>query len=186
MHCNICKKQKATVHLTEIINDEVTELHLCEECAKAKDNEMQQHFSIVDLLSGLVDFPADGALKKENITLKCQTCGMKYSDFKKMGRFGCSDCYEVFKRALYPLLKKIHGTSVHIGKKPNKMPAPKKASASTKSTKKDTSSKKEPKKKKTDELQELKNLLQIAIDREEFEDAAILRDKIKALEKKKS
>jgi len=179
MQCNICKKLKATVHLTEIINDEVTELHLCEGCAKTKDNEMQQHFSIADLLSGLVDIPTDGSTKKQHISLKCQSCGMRYTDFKKMGRFGCPDCYEAFKRTLYPLFKRIHGTSRHIGKEPEKVSA-KKVSDVVKIYK----PKKKVSEKKVDEVEELKSLLEKAIKKEEFEDAAILRDKIKVLEAK--
>ena len=65
MICDLCKKKKANVHLTEIINDEVTELHLCEDCAKKKSAEMNQSFSIADLLSGLVDFPIEEVAKKE-------------------------------------------------------------------------------------------------------------------------
>lgn len=174
MLCDICKKQKATVHLTEIINDEVTELHLCEDCAKTKGTQMQQHFSIADLLSGLVDFPIEAAQKKEHIKLKCPSCGMSYPDFKKLGRFGCAQCYEAFKRTLYPLLKRIHGSTRHIGKSPKKLPAEKARLVEAR-----------PKPKpQISELQELKARLVKAIEREEFEEAAVLRDKIRTLEKK--
>ena len=174
MLCDICKKQKASVHLTEIINDEVTELHLCEECAKTKGTEMQQHFSIADLLSEMVDFPIEAAQKKERIKLKCPSCGMSYTDFKKMGRFGCAQCYEAFKRALYPLLKRIHGTDRHIGNQPRKLPGkkPKMAAAVPKP------------KSEARLLEELRARLAKAIASEEFEEAAVLRDKIRALENK--
>jgi len=176
MICEICKKNDATVHLTEIINDQTTELHICEECAKAKGTQMQQHFGIADFLSGLVDIPSGTAKEKDRIGLKCESCGMSYVNFKKLGRFGCENCYESFKRALYPLLKKIHGTTRHAGKEPKVMTSPTKRVG------------KKPIKEKTEteKLDELKKRLDKAVKLEEFEEAAILRDKIRALENKKS
>ena len=176
MICELCKKNDATVHLTEIINDQTTELHICEECAKAKDTQMQQHFGIADFLSGLVDLPSGVNKKKERISLKCESCGMTYANFKKLGRFGCENCYESFKRVLGPLLKKIHGTTRHAGKEPKAITFPSKGVG-----KKPVKAKTE-----TEKLNELKRRLDRAIKQEEFEEAAILRDKIRAfLESKK-
>ena len=70
MLCDICKKKEATVHLTEVIDEEVNELHICETCAKAKGAQMQQHFGIADLLSSLVDLPHDTVPKKRRINIK--------------------------------------------------------------------------------------------------------------------
>ena len=176
MICELCKKNDATVHLTEIINDQTTELHICEDCAKAKGTQMQQHFGIADFLSGLVDLPSGVNKKKELISLKCESCGMTYVNFKKLGRFGCENCYESFKRALQPLLKKIHGTTRHAGKEPKVITSPSKG----------TGKKPAKAKTKTEKLNELKRRLDVAIKQEEFEEAAILRDKIRALENKKS
>ncbi|MFH1868501.1 MAG: UvrB/UvrC motif-containing protein [Candidatus Omnitrophota bacterium] len=174
MLCDICKNKKANVHLTEIINDEVTELHLCDKCAKAKGTEMQQHFSIADLLSGLVDLPSDNLERKQHVRVKCESCGMNYSDFKKLGRFGCSKCYEAFKRALYPLFKSIHSSTRHTGKHPRKLvlkgAKPEQAQVE----------KRLPK----DDIEEFKIHLAKAIKNEEFEEAAALRDRIRALENK--
>lgn len=175
MLCDICKKKKANVHLTEIINDEVTELHLCDECAKSKGTQMQQHFSIADLLSGLVDFPSDRTARKQHVKLKCGSCGMEYADFKKLGRFGCSKCYGAFKRALYPLLKSIHGSTRHAGKEPQK--------AAPRISRQQLSRAEE--RPSADELKGLKARLAEAVKREEFEEAAVLRDRIRAIEKKK-
>ena len=55
MRCDACKIRDATVHLTEIINNKVTKLHLCEQCAREKSQEMEEHFGLADLLSGLAD-----------------------------------------------------------------------------------------------------------------------------------
>jgi protein arginine kinase activator len=162
MLCNICGKNSATVHLTEIIDDSMNELHLCEECARAKSAQMEQQFGLNDLLAGLVEFEKP-AQDKEVISLKCPNCGFTYADFKKIGRFGCSECYTTFRKYLGPLLKKIHGSLLHFGKCPVKLT-------------------KTPKDKA--DLSVLRSSLQKAIENEAFEEAAKLRDQIKGLEKK--
>ncbi len=172
MLCDICKKREATVHLTEVINEEVSELHICEECAKDKGAQMYQHFGLADLLSSLADIPHDTAPKKGRINIKCPSCGMSYNDFKKRGRFGCADCYEAFKRALYPLFKKIHGVSYRAGKGPKIAPVAK--PAMTKKISRSSAVR--------ENLRELKTSLARAIEVEAFEEAAVLRDKIRALE----
>ena len=162
MLCDICGKNEATVHLTEIVNDEVTKLHLCEECAKEKAYEMEEHFGLAELLAGLGDFGVK--LESEEMTkIKCHNCGFSYMDFKKVGRFGCGECYEAFKKNLTPLLKRIHGSDQHYGK------APVKAQKVVKVR---------------DDIQELKIRLEKAVQMEEFEEAAKLRDQIKDFEKK--
>ena len=162
MLCDICGKNQATVHLTEIIDNQMNELHLCEECARQKSAQMEQQFGLSDLLAGLADFeksPKD----MDTTSLKCANCKLSYADFKKIGRLGCSECYSAFKKYLAPLLKRIHGSVIHVGKSPAKI---------TKV------SKKKP------DLQELRLQLQKAIDTEAFEEAAQIRDQIKELEKK--
>ncbi len=163
MVCQICNKKSATVHLTEIINDQMTELHLCEQCAKEKGIAgLGQPFGLQDLLAGLVDFGAPIAKGKKS-ALKCQNCKMTYEDFRKLGRFGCSQCYETFRESLEPLLKKIHGSVQHLGK------APMRGGEAFKKKK---------------QIQELQLKLQRAIQAEEFEEAARTRDKIRELEKR--
>lgn len=164
MLCDICNKNQATVHLTEIVNDQMKELHLCEKCAQAKSQEMEQQFGLSDLLAGMVQFDKP-AIEKEAAALKCPNCKLTYADFKKIGRLGCGECYETFKKYLGPLLKRIHGSNQHIGKSPVK---------SVKSLKKKT------------DLQDLKLKLQRAVELEAFEEAARLRDQIKALENKQA
>lgn len=162
MLCDICKKRDATVHLTEIINDKVTKMHLCEACAKEKGEEMETHFGISDLLQGLADFgtPQDAKPKK---SLKCAACGFMFSDFQRIGRLGCPKCYDSFSAQIVPLLKRIHGADRHMGKLPVKQAKGKPVQTFT-------------------ELQELKVKLQKAIGMEQFEEAAIIRDKIRQLE----
>lgn len=170
MLCDICGKNQATVHLTEIIDDKMTELHLCEECAQKKGAQMESHFGLADLLAGLADLGGQFTTTKKETRIKCSRCGLTYEDFKKIGRLGCGECYTAFKEALLPLLKRIHGSTQHCGKVPKKL----------------TKVAKAPKvsAKQKDELQELREQLQKAIQIEEFEKAAEIRDKIREIEKK--
>ena len=166
MICEPCGKNQATVHLTEIVNDQMSELHLCEQCAKEKGAMgPSQHFGLADLLAGLVDIglPEEGGKETGAV---CPNCKFSYADFKKIGRLGCSSCYDAFNSSLTPLLKKIQGGSTHhLGK---------------------TTQKVDKEVKPKVEMQELQARLQKAIQREEFEEAARLRDMIRIVEKKLS
>ncbi len=175
MLCDECGKNKATVHLTEIVNEIITKLNLCESCAKHKGAEVEQHFGIADLLSALSDTeqhqqavagtPPTAAAGSKN---KCPKCGLAYEDFKKVGRLGCAECYKAFKTSLAPLLKRIHGSNQHIGKSPSPQAADEVKTIN----------------KRHEELEAAKAALQKSVRNEEFEEAAALRDKIKFLEKK--
>ena len=162
MNCDICGKKEATVHLTEIINNQVTKLNLCEDCAREKGAEMEEHFGLSELLAGLTDI---GTTVEPEIAIstKCPNCGLTYQNFRKIGRLGCSECYEAFKKELGPLLKRIHGSDRHVGKVPLKGGK----------TIRDTRT-----------LQDIKLQLEKAIQMEAFEEAAKLRDKIRDLENK--
>ncbi|MFH0731438.1 MAG: UvrB/UvrC motif-containing protein [Candidatus Omnitrophota bacterium] len=171
MICDICHKKEATIHITEIVNGEASELHVCQSCAEAESIKAQQSFGIADLLSGLVDFPTLAEEKEQY--LKCPSCGMTYSDFRKIGRLGCSDCYMAFNKALLPLLKNIHGSTHHTGKEPKALPAGGETEH-PEEIKELTSYEK---------IQHLKQKLQQAIRSEDYEKAAALRDRIRDLEK---
>lgn len=168
MTCDICSKNEATVHLTEVINNETRELHLCEGCAREKGAEALEQFGggpgdptggLAELLAGLADLGAKLPGGAAVAGIKCEQCGLTYDDFKKSGRLGCGACYEAFRKVLGPLLKKIHGSTGHSGLVPP--PA-------------------EPK----GDLLKLREQLKTAIQAESFEEAARLRDQIRALEGK--
>ena len=163
MKCDICHNKDATVHLTEIINNNMTKLHLCEQCAKEKSEEMEEHFGLADLLSGLADL-APVVEKEEKIkgpSIKCSNCDFSFQNFRKMGRLGCPKCYTTFRSQLSGLLRKIHGSDTHMGKAPVK---------------------KETVRNKKARLDELRFALEKAVQREEFEEAARLRDQIRERE----
>ena len=175
MLCDECGKNKSTVHLTEIVNEQITKLNLCEGCAKQKGADAEQHFGIADLLAALSDVEGHAPATAQGAAagaaapkVKCGNCGLAYEDFKKVGRLGCSQCYTAFKASLTPLLKRIHGSNQHLGKTPNP--------EFTKEMKVSY--------KLHEELMAVRDELLKAVKREEFEEAASLRDKIKFLEKK--
>ena len=162
--CELCKQAQATVHLTEIINEQMSELHLCEACANQKGAQVESHFGLSDLLSGLADFSKtqEPEAAGETTTKACPSCGMTYDDFRKVGRLGCGECYVTFKRSLGSLLKRIHGSPIHVGKSPVRLLKPSKIAKG--------------------EMMELKRKLEQAIENEAFEEAARLRDQIRRVE----
>lgn len=165
MLCQECNKKPATLHFTKIVNGEKTEFHICETCARERGELIPGTpggFSIHNLLSGLLDFdPGTSAPKSQ--PLRCEHCGLTYNQFSKMGRFGCSECYRQFSERLDPLFKRVHGNIVHTGK------IPKRAGGRIQHKK---------------EIERLKRELQQLIVREEFEQAAAIRDQIRELERK--
>lgn len=169
MQCQECGVKPATLHFTKIVNGEKTEFHICESCAREKGELIPGTaggFSIHSLLSGLLDLEGAGkeksAATKTTQSLQCENCGMTYSQFSKLGRFGCSSCYKYFNSALDPLFKRVHGSISHVGK------IPKRAGAQIVFRR---------------QIDELKQELQQSITQEEFEKAAELRDQIRKLEK---
>ena len=159
--CQVCKKRIATVHLTEIIKNQKKEIHLCEECASKKGVAFKPHqFSISDLLSGLVSSQAAQEIAKMG-KMKCPICGISYLDFRSNGRLGCATDYTVFKEGLMPLLEKIHGSTEHLGKIPLGEGVDRKRGR---------------------ELLEMRQSLKRAVEKEDYEKAAELRDRIRKLE----
>ncbi|MGF7058364.1 UvrB/UvrC motif-containing protein [Brassicibacter mesophilus] len=163
MLCEECGKNQSTVHMTKIINNKVTELHLCEECAKKhKQFDFDAPFSIQNFLTGLLDNIQDSPMKVDYIkSVTCDKCGLTYGKFRQMGKFGCSSCYKSFNEKLVPLFKRIHGHDTHVGK------VPKRAGGTIRIRK---------------EINNLKEELELAVKNEKFEEAAELRDKIKSLQ----
>ena len=157
MLCCICKEKEATVHLTEIKGDKMQKVDLCEECAKSKGVNDPTGFSLADLLLGLgasqeIEQVAGGA------EVKCPRCGFSQADFKKSGRLGCPDCYKTFSTGLESLLKSMHKGSRHIGKVPQALRQNRDLS---------------------DRLKTLQKRLSKAVEDENFEEAARLRDEIR-------
>lgn len=167
MVCDKCKKNQATVHMAQIINGEKIEQHLCGECAGSASFGGQISFQ--DIFQGLLNLSSftqthktDGNKSEEEKQYNCDSCGLSYEEFRQTGKLGCVHCYDTFKPNLDTTLKSMHGMNVHCGKIPKK-------SGSVLLLKR--------------EKDELKKKLALAIHKEEFEEAAKLRDKIRELEK---
>lgn len=168
MNCQECGKKPATLHFTKIVNGEKTEFHFCEACAREKGELIPgapNGFSIHNLLSGLLDFEPNNTnvIGSKPQEIRCEECGLTYAQFGKLGHFGCSSCYSYFSDRLDPILKRVQGNTVHIGK------IPKRVGGLIRGKR---------------EIEELKKELQSRIEKEEFEQAALIRDQIRELEKK--
>ena len=167
MLCDECHKHEASIYVTEITSQGQIEHHLCEFCATKLGllAEKQNVFSINDFLSGIFNHEPKTTKHSDTNNLKkpliCPSCHMSYQDFTRTGKIGCSDCYKTFALALEPLLRRIHGSSTHIGKIPNR-------AGGTLSLKQ--------------EILNLRKQITKYVEAEEYEQAAVLRDRIKVLE----
>lgn len=166
MLCQVCKKNPATIHYKELVGGIIKDMDICSECAKGKKNiplevNINMPISIQDLFSSLMEMDFEDHFSKQS-EKTCPGCGSTYSRFKTTGRVGCHICYEAFKDNLYPLIRRIQGRVDHQGKIPSN------ASEELKIKK---------------EVNSLKAQLREAIEKEDFESAAELRDKIRLLEK---
>lgn len=157
MLCCVCKEKEATVHLTQIDGEKMRKVDLCEECAKTKGINDPAGFSLADLLLGL---GASHEIEQAGggVEVRCPRCGFTQGDFKKAGRLGCPDCYKTFAEALEGLLKTMHKGTRHVGKVPASLRHSRELS---------------------DRLKVLQKKLTKAIESEDFEEAAHVRDEIK-------
>jgi len=159
MLCSICKEKEATVFFTHIEGDKVKKVDVCEECYKTKGANDPAAFSLADMLLGLgasqeIEQAAGGA------EVKCPRCGFTQADFKKAGRLGCPECYKTFADGLDGLLKSMHKGTRHVGKVPESLRQTRDLS---------------------DRLKGLQKKLAKAVEDENFEQAALLRDEIKQM-----
>jgi protein arginine kinase activator len=166
MKCQDCGDRESTVRITQIVNNEKVVLNLCKRCAGERgfhsplDNTP---FPLASFLSGMLtkDESSAKALSISKSDLVCPNCGLDLEKFKELGRFGCSQCYQIFREQLQDILRRIHGSSLHRGKLP---PMLSEEASLIK------------------EQERLQEELQRAINSEDFERAADLRDKLKSLE----
>ncbi len=171
MKCTECDKRSATLHFTKIVNGKKQEIHLCQPCAiKQEESMIEDTYKLHDLLTGLFNFDTNAVnLEMETIknsektNLICSNCELSFHDFRRIGKFGCSECYASFESRLNPILKRVHsGNTKHIGK------IPKRAGGSLHQKK---------------ELETYRERLKKLIIEEEFEEAAVIRDTIRKIEK---
>ncbi|HBE88510.1 MAG TPA: hypothetical protein DDW67_05140 [Elusimicrobia bacterium] len=162
MLCRDCHKAQATVFLKAAINNKVTEMHLCAACAlKRSERHAGEHEP-----AGLG--PMGGFVKEllpsERRQLACGECGLKYAEFRESGRLGCPSCYRYFGTQLRELLARIHGSCSHAGRRYR-----------------DTLSGLSDRE-RAEKMAALRAALKVAVEREDFEAAARLRDEVRELE----
>ncbi len=166
MLCDSCNQNEATIHIVRVLDGEKTEQNLCEKCARANkelDFSFEPQFSLHKLFSSLIDQKLHGSREKGLLCkLQCPDCGLSFAQFSQVGRFGCSSCIETFEEKMKPLLSRIQAGSVHSGKVPARFRSRIKLRR---------------------ELKALQEELQEKIKSERFEDAAVLRDRVRVMEK---
>ena len=120
--CKECGIRPSKIHYTEIVNNQMVTTDLCLECAEDKGIDVHKtgSYGLGDLVAGLIDTTAQTQSEKIG-KVKCPACGFDYSEFKKVGRFGCAECYVAFEAQLIPLLRQIHGSTQHHGKSPKQL-----------------------------------------------------------------
>ena len=170
MECQECQENPATLHFTKVVNGFKTEVHVCEACAKEKGymGYEEEAYSLHNLLSGLFNFESSGGGEQQTSKyppvqeLSCPKCGMTYQEFSEVGKFGCAGCYQTFADRLNPVLRRVHsGNTRHDGKIPKR---------------KGTNLHQKRR------LESYKEELRRLIESQEFEQAAQVRDQIKAIE----
>ncbi|MDP8214284.1 MAG: UvrB/UvrC motif-containing protein [Candidatus Euphemobacter frigidus] len=189
MLCQECGKKEATVHFTEIIDGKIIKLHLCEDCAKAKGIALTPSGAISELISSLVVDREE----EEDDKLRCPHCGISLKELRRTGWLGCGHCYETFQERLESLIKTIHQGTRHTGKVPSRVEEERKKKVSPEAPgvrapaaepapdHLPAGKTEEVSEDKESKVRRLQKELQAAVDAEEYEKAARLRDRIKEI-----
>jgi len=162
MVCDNCGSTDAVVHLTQIVNNEMSTFHLCEKCAAEKGLESTPEPVNFPLTDFLAQMGQEDLEETDQADSNCSFCGLTFQNFRETGRLGCPHCYETFDSHLRRLLRRIHGGTQHVGK----VYLPPDPSASEMEKR----------------LEGLRRRLHRAVESEDFERAAELRDEIRSME----
>jgi protein arginine kinase activator len=162
MVCDLCKDGEAVIQLTEIEGSGVRQLHLCEKCAAERGVETTIGGAAKPQISNFLSTFHEQMPGAKGEPVNCPFCSATLADFRATGRLGCAHCYEAFESSLRDLLRRVHGNSRHIGRRyvaplPSELPH---VSSAT----------------------ELRDRLKRAIEAEQFELAADIRDKLRGIE----
>jgi protein arginine kinase activator len=159
--CEKCNRP-ATVHVTEIRAGKKILINLCEQCATQTEGYPKAHAPINELLTNFV-LAHSGMTREQAGT--CPHCGISWADFRQTGLLGCEHDYAAFDKDLTPLLQRAHdGATHHLGKVPTRR------GGTT-----------VPVKRQAD-LTRLRKELSRAVEAEDYEKAAKLRDQIRDAE----
>jgi protein arginine kinase activator len=161
MLCEKCHAKPATVFMTQIVNGNKTELHLCPECSIQSQMPISFENMFQSLINSIQSMTQAGGTPAAIPTIPCSSCGMTFEQFKTSGKLGCAQCYLAFPNEMSALLKSVQGSVHHEGKYPQRSGV-------------------ELRQKR--EAEQLRVKLKKAIEDENFEEAAKLRDMIRELE----
>lgn len=185
MLCERCKIREANIQYTEVVNGVKKEHHFCAQCAKEMDYGVYAaifdgEFPLGKLLSGLlgIEETEEGPDKLHQVV--CPACGTSYDAFVRDSRFGCADCYSVFGPLMEDSLKQLQGNLVHTGKVPVYQNSDAGASDGVQKKEKSVTDEASVQEK---ELYELDSKLKEALRFEDYETAAVCRDRIRELKK---
>jgi len=164
MLCQECNQKPAKVQITKSVNNQKTVIFLCEACTNARQESLIEYpFNMGNLLTSIMgNIYGTSQLPLKEIDSHCNNCGMTFEEFAAEGKFGCAHCYTAFGSRLVPIFRRLHGSSTHNGKIP---------------------ARKNTGKKKEQELLNLRIMLEEAVANEDYEKAAQIRDRIKAMGK---
>ena len=180
MLCERCKKNQATMRLTRVVNNKKSVINLCADCARETGNQipaaMEGIGSILSGLMGLDSLWKTNSLQTGKNIKKCPVCGMTQEQISREGKLGCSECYITFIDEMRPLLRKIHGNCLHHGSIPQEAGA-QPVSLPDEDEKTGKAAESAP-----SAIDLLQRQMKDAIAREDFEQAAALRDQIKRIQ----
>jgi protein arginine kinase activator len=162
MLCDNCRERDAVIQVTQVTEPPVKQLNLCEKCAAERGIETQLSVPKEPLTQFILAVQQKALPASEADGSRCAFCQGTLRDFKNTGRLGCAYCYGAFETNLRDLLRRVHGNSKHQGKVYRSPQRPPDEGATV--------------------LSELRDRLKRAIDQEQFEEAARLRDQIKVIE----
>lgn len=169
MLCQACGKKTATTHIKTVVNGRLEEFHLCADCAKEKGYGnlfSSWGMDLGSLLGGFLGGEAPGAQVE-----RCPACGATFQEISRSGKLGCAQCYATFRSQLLPLIQRLHGTARHKGKVPGG------------SALRIAGGQSQMMPVKESPLEEKKRLLRQAVEQQDYETAAVLRDEIKEMER---
>ncbi|MEO0106815.1 MAG: UvrB/UvrC motif-containing protein [candidate division WOR-3 bacterium] len=152
MLCDDCKKNPASIYFKDASYGKIKELHLCEECAKKRGILLDKKLSPLEVLQKLLK-----EYNRQDEQIICPVCFLSLAEFKKFGRFGCSNCIAVFEPYIKNLIKEVQESNRHIGKRPGS------------------------RQHKALEIFKLREELRKALEKEAYEEAAKIRDRLKEL-----
>ena len=152
MQCEECGKRPAEVLVTTVVNGQAASRHLCRECVKK--------YKAGDLQGVLAAVLSAMAHKQQTPDITCHGCGLTYGEFQKTGMLGCAECYQAFRQHLAPLITRVQGRAQHAGRRPPVSPQ---------------------EQERINKMEELRTLMEAAVAMENFEEAARLRDALRAL-----